>query len=529
MEIWLNPLFSVTKRGADFLKLNFPKPGVANSLRVQCYEQQFEHQMRGLDENKNNDNSINNHLSKAAQAETKFELSDAPGAVPLSPPIPPKPHDEIMSEFEMSQGKISDWQAGWNVTNAIQGMSLVSLPYAVLHGGYWGLFSLIFIAYICCHTGKILVDCLYEYDEKTGKITRVRDSYVEVAQVCFGPKYGGKIINTAQVIELLMTCILYVVLCGDLMIGTFPDGIIDMRSWMMLCSILLIPCAFLKDLHSVSTLSLWCTIIHFAINAVIFAYCFVQVGDWYWDKVSFKIDAATFPICLGIVVFSYTSQIFLPSLEGNMKEPARFDNMLDWSHIAAALCKTLFAWVGFLTFGDATQEVITNDLPTRGFKALVNLTLVVKALLSYPLPYYAAAHLIEIGLFKRRPTEEQPDGEGDQPFSSLWTRDGEYRVWAVGLRVTLVMITMFAAISIPHFALLLGFIGSFTGTMLSFVWPCYFHMYLRWNELELHTIVWEITIICLGVFFGLTGMYSSFIGLLEVGIVEAVSAGIVTA
>ena len=514
MEVWLNPLIEIARRGQDALNNTIPRPGVPNSLRNQRHEAAYVNQLRAAGEE-------GKKSTISEQVETNFG-GKAAGEESAA--------EEAAFEFEGGVGheKISDWQAGWNVTNAIQGMSLVSLPYAVLHGGYSGLFSLVLVSYICCHTGKILVDCLYTRDEATGKIVRVRESYVEIAQVCFGQKYGGKIINAAQVIELLMTCILYIVLCGDLMIGTFPDGAMDMRAWMMLCSITLIPCALLKNLHSVSTLSLWCTIIHFVINAVIFAYCFVQIGDWYWDKVTFSIDASTFPVCLGIVVFSYTSQIFLPSLEGNMKEPEKFDDMLDWSHIAAAICKFVFAYVGFLTFGDATQEVITNNLPTRGFKALVNLTLVVKALLSYPLPYYAAAHLLEISFFKRKPTEEHPEGEGPQPFASMWTRDGEYRVWAVAARVTLVMLTMFAATSIPHFALLLGFIGSFTGTMLSFVWPCYFHMYLFWNELDRQTVAWEISIICIGIFFGVTGMYSSFIGLLEVGMVETVTAGIVT-
>lgn len=54
-----------------------------------------------------------------------------------------------------------------------------------------------------------------------------------------------------------MTCILYVVVCGDLMIGTFPDGAVDTRSWMMLIGIFLIPLGFLKSLHHVSVLSFW--------------------------------------------------------------------------------------------------------------------------------------------------------------------------------------------------------------------------------------------------------------------------------
>lgn len=415
-----------------------------------------------------------------------------------------------------SCGKISAWQAGWNVTNAIQGMFMVSLPFAVLHGGYWGVFSLVFIAYICCHTGKILVDCLYEPDEN-GQMIRVRDSYVKIAEDCLGERYGGKMVNTAQIIELLMTCILYVVLCGDLLIGSFPDGMIDQRSWMMLCTMLLLPCAFLTDLRAVSTLSFWCTVTHVILNIIIFGYCLLQIGDWQWSKVTFRLDGATFPITLGIVVFSYTSQIFLPTLEGNMENPAEFRAMLDWSHIAAAAFKGSIAYIGFLTFGDETQEVITNNLPTRGLKAFVNIALVLKALLSYPLPYFAATALLESALFRSKPTkvDDRPDGEGEQPFPTCWGRDNDLRVWAVTLRVLLVLFTMFMAISIPHFALLMGLIGNFTGTMLSFVWPCYFHMKLKWNTLDIRIISWEVFIICTGILCGIIGIITSFTALIE--------------
>lgn len=78
-----------------------------------------------------------------------------------------------------------------------------------------------------------------------------------------------------------------------------------------------------------------------------------------------------------------------------MRHPEEFNHMLDVSHIAAAFFKALFALVGFLTFGAETEQEITNNLPTPGFKAIVNLVLVCKALLSYPLPYFAAVELVE--------------------------------------------------------------------------------------------------------------------------------------
>lgn len=71
--------------------------------------------------------------------------------------------------------------------------------------------------------------CLYEPDPNTGEMVRVRDSYVAIAKVCFGPKLGARAVSIAQIIELLMTCILYIVVCGDLMAGTFPEGSLDSR------------------------------------------------------------------------------------------------------------------------------------------------------------------------------------------------------------------------------------------------------------------------------------------------------------
>lgn len=54
-----------------------------------------------------------------------------------------------------SSEKINEYQAAWNVTNAIQGMFIVSLPFAVLRGGYWAIIAMVGIAHICCYTGKV--------------------------------------------------------------------------------------------------------------------------------------------------------------------------------------------------------------------------------------------------------------------------------------------------------------------------------------------------------------------------------------
>lgn len=81
-------------------------------------------------------------------------------------------------------------------------MFIVALPFGVLHGGYWGIVAMVGIAHICCHTGKILVECLYEPDE-TGcaEPKKIRFSYKEIAQAVFGGQVGGYLVLTAQLVN----------------------------------------------------------------------------------------------------------------------------------------------------------------------------------------------------------------------------------------------------------------------------------------------------------------------------------------
>lgn len=413
-----------------------------------------------------------------------------------------------------------------------QGMFIVTFPYTVFEGGYWAIVAMIVIAYVCCYTGKILVDCLYEdVDEQVtecpagcakstenpapeNKSTaenvssrtvpcrkRVRNSYVEIAETVWGKMIGGRVVFIAQLIELLMTCILYVLLCGELMVGIFPGTSLTLTAWIVISAAPLLPCAFLRSLRHVAWLSFWCTVAHMFINGIILIYCFTRAAEWQWDAVQIKIDIWTFPISLGIVIFSYTSQIFLPSLEGNLVDRTKFAAMMHWTHLAAAIFKAAFSYIGFVTFGTETKEVITNNLPNQTMKVIVNVFLVAKALLSYPLPYFATADLLESKFFRGRP---------DTTFPPCFDVAGTLKIWALLLRLSLVVVTMLLAIVVPHFAILMGLIGSFTGNMLSLVWPAYFHLAIKGRRMGYPKMVFDLCIILLGLTCSGLGIYYSF-------------------
>ncbi|CAF1131275.1 unnamed protein product [Adineta ricciae] len=397
------------------------------------------------------------------------------------------PEEKTQTISDTKQG-LTALEAAWNVTNAIQGMFLVSLPYSVHHGGYWSLLAMVGVAWICTYTGQILISCLYEPSPSTGLLTKVRHSYVDIAEHIWGKRYGGRLLFIAQNIELLMTCILYLVLCGELLAGSFPQFRIPVRYWICLSCLFTLPYSFIRSLRLVSRFSAGNAVVHLIINMIIIIYCLTKASTWDWSKIQFRINIASFPTSVGIIVFSYTSQIFLPTLEDNMRYPSQFNAMLSLSHIIAAIFKTGFALIGFLTWQDETSEVITNNLPTQELRLMINLTLAIKALLSYPLPFFAACELI-------------------LPKFSL---SNDTTTWkTICARILIILSTLMMALCIPHFAQLMGLIGSITGVFLSLVWPCYFYLYLKSYSLSWATIGTNLAIIFFGFMCTISGIIDS--------------------
>ncbi|CAK5091586.1 unnamed protein product [Meloidogyne enterolobii] len=271
------------------------------------------------------------------------------------------------------------------------------------------------------------------------------------------------------------------------------------QAWMMLTTLPLLGTAFLDDLRVVSNLSLANAVSHLVINAIMFS-------SWRFSSLVLIPDFRLFPTIIGVVVFGYTSHIFLPSLEGSMQDRSEFKQMLGFSHVAAAIFKALFGLIGFLTFAEFTQKEISNSLPDQTFKVLVNLCLVTKALLSYPLPYYAIVQLIGENFF---------NGIDVSPFPVCYGNDKRLREWALSLRVLLILWTLWMALTVPYLVELMGLIGNFTGTVLSFIWPAYFHLQLRGAKLTPAERRFDKMVIAGGVGTCIIGMFYSAIELIH--------------
>ena len=73
------------------------------------------------------------------------------------------------------------------------------------------------------------------------------------------------------------------------------------------------------------------------------------LSDWQWAQVRFNYSAEEFPVSIGVIVFSYTSQLFLPSLEGDMEKRSQF---MVWKIITYIVVRTLQYSLYLIDFTD---------------------------------------------------------------------------------------------------------------------------------------------------------------------------------
>uniref|UniRef100_A0A674NR78 Vesicular inhibitory amino acid transporter n=1 Tax=Takifugu rubripes TaxID=31033 RepID=A0A674NR78_TAKRU len=392
-----------------------------------------------------------------------------------------------------------------SVSVFFQGIFVLGLPFALVRSGYLGLILMVLSAWVCNHTGRILVACLYEEGGSVLKV-RVRHSYQDIVEAsCRGlwprwPGLGGFLVNLSQVIELLMTCTLYLVVSTSLL----SDSLSRAAPPRLMCSLLslmfLLPCLLLTDLRSVSTLSLLCSLAHVLISLLVMLYCLSQASSWSWSSLTLPVVPEDFLVSVGVIIFSYTSQIFLPPLEGSMEDRGQFNAMLGWTHGTACIMKTTFSLLAVLTWGAGTSEVITKNLPSD-LRPLVNMCLLAKALLSFPLPFYSAAEILQSCLL----TGEHTFGIRTltKPRCPGISRP------ALLARAALLITSYLLSLLVPRFSLLMGLTGSVTGAAMTLILPCLCHLRLRRGRLTGRERLADVCILSTGVICSVSGVFCS--------------------
>ena len=388
-----------------------------------------------------------------------------------------------------SKGSASVLDTTFNLVSFSLGVGFLALPYAVRKGGLAALVSLLVTPSLLWYTGKILVDCLYETDDRNHKV-RVRASYRDIGEACF-PRLGGVVVDAVLYMGLLTMAIAFLILSGSLLVSSIPSLPLTQALWTCLVVAIILPTVFIKRLADIAWLS-------FASAAVLLV-TFVAViwsaekSNSHWDVTDTLFwDSEGFAASLGIIFYSFEINLAIIDMEESMSDRTKIGRAYAYAFLLTSVGKTAFALCAFLSYNSETREAIVENLPAGPIRITIAALFVINIILTYVVPLHAFIHHLESSKTAEKLISKVP------PL-----------LWFVGVRIGFVGLTLMVAVCVSRFAAWLSFTGSLVSPFISMILPSLFHLKLKYKQLSALEITTDVVLLFSGI--GLLGIlvYSS--------------------
>ncbi|KAK8987118.1 hypothetical protein V6N11_055431 [Hibiscus sabdariffa] len=243
-------------------------------------------------------------------------------------------------------------QAVMNGINVLCGVGILSTPYAVKEGGWFGLIILLTFAVLSYYTGLLLRQCLDSSPEL--------ETYPDIGQAAFG---------SAGRITLSASCVEYIILEGDNLSSLYPNAHLNLggfelsshRFFCLMTALAVLPTVWLRDLSVLSYISAGGVVASLLVVISLFWVGLVdQVG---FHNKGTPLNFASLPVAVGLYGFCYSGHAVFPNIYTSMAEPARFPSVL---LSCFGICTLLYAGtavMGYKMFGEATESQFTLNMP----------------------------------------------------------------------------------------------------------------------------------------------------------------------
>jgi Amino acid permeases len=405
--------------------------------------------------------------------------------------------------FSSTQQSTIMWNAVWNLLPLLQGSSVFSMPYAVVAGGYIVIPFVVLMTMMGDATSIILIDCLYKIDEDQNQKKRVHKDYTALAKKCLG-KYGSHIFRGLLIVYLYLGDVSNMVLLSKSAYDILRDQLpLNFTLITIAFGTLVFPTLFIRRLKVIAYISaLSVAVVAMAIVALL-VILFTQHDQWKDFVTSIPIvELERFPVSTSIVMFSCVSHSVLTKIEGEMKDPSDAPKVVHFSYFVSGILKMAVGTLGALTFGPHTKSIVTLNAGKicRIFEIIFAVANIAFGIFNFPLCMFVISDTVDNAVKNRKVYER---------------RLFRYS-WMFVTRLLLTTGTIILALVLPYFGNLLALRGSLIATCLVFVFPCFFHLRLKWKELTIRQKIFDIALILIGLFLGLTGFLSSVYNLVKI-------------
>ena len=380
--------------------------------------------------------------------------------------------------------KTTSLQAFFNIFNANMGTGVLAMPYVIRLTGYWGIILIILVAALGNYTGKLLIYCLRE---DTAYETFSKSTYADLGEV-FWPRYGRVVVHITNSLEQFSHCSLFLIMCGTVLHQTFPDSFVSESVWIAVVSIAVLPCAFLRTVRHISWISLLTVIVALLTSTCVLVYALAHYQQWKTHELA-SLRLKEMSIAMGMIMVTYSSQAYLPIIEKSMRYPGDFNTVMDFTYTLVTIIKFSYGILVFFCFREHTEQIMTLNVPHGAFRISLSLPVILTALSFYAIPMFTLydifEHQLNIPLFAEMKDEPLGCNKKSTPKFVF--------------RFVFILLSTLVAIFLPHFGLLMAFVGSFTGTVLVLIYPCLFHIKLHYSTMPWYHILFDLSIAVFGI------------------------------
>ncbi|KAL2528746.1 Transmembrane amino acid transporter family protein [Forsythia ovata] len=383
-------------------------------------------------------------------------------------------------------GSTSFFKTCFNGLNALSGVGILSVPYALSSGGWLSLILLFVIASSTFYTGLLIQRCM-DMDPN------VR-SYPDIGYRAFGLK-GRAFVSIAMNMELYLVAIGFLILEGDNLNNILPymefkiGGLVigGRQSFIIIVGLIILPTVWLNNMSILSYISASGVLASFILlGSILWAGAFDGIG---FHEKGTLLNLKGIPTAVSLYAFCYCAHPVFPTLYTSMRNQKKFSKVLLICFIICTISYASMAVLGYLMFGSKVQSQVTLNLPTNKISSRVAIfTTLVNPIAKYALmvtPIVRAA---------------------ENRFQSFHNRG----LLSILLRSTLVISSIIVAIAIPFFGYLMSLVGAFLSVTASIILPCL--CYLKISGIHQRfgiELIFIVGIVLIGIVIMVVGTYTS--------------------
>ncbi|VAI84466.1 unnamed protein product [Triticum turgidum subsp. durum] len=342
----------------------------------------------------------------------------------------------------------------FNGVNALSGVGILSIPYALSQGGWLSVLMFTTIAVICFYTGILLQRCIDS--------SSLVKTYPDIGELAFGRK-GRIIVAIFMYLELYLVAIDFMILEGDNLEKLFPSvdfhvaglKIGGKQGFVLIFSLLVLPTTWFRSLSALAYVSvggIMASVI--LIAAVIWVGAFDGVG---FHERGVLVHWAGIPTAMSLYSFCFSGHAVFPMIYTGMSNRKMFPTVLLLCFIICTLSYGLMGVVGYLMYGESLKSQVTLNLPSRNLSSSIAIyTTLINPFTKFALLVTPIAEAIEDTLHV-----------------------GKNKAISVSIRTSLVVSTTIVALVVPYFAYAVALTGSFLSGTATMLLPCICYLKIR--------------------------------------------------